>query len=493
MSALQGASTGRKNETDSTAISENSSGFSSILKLFYIYEVPSYGNNFFFTIGVYLLELFGVLALTGIIMLIFGPYWWDLTATGTFVRSIHLWAAEAFVTLMLIHFTVQLFTSAYRQKKLVWMIGTVLLLLVLLQYAFGTGLRGDFVSQWNDAEGADLWNGMGLGYWINPLNTGAVMGWHVAVLPLLLIVLIFTHYMLVKSKGLNKPYRKDIPYSMVAADHKAMYRRMVYVLAVVILFAIFLRAPYIPPLTIQSIAQSNPSIVATTLLEEFNQSSDTTTYLDTIDPYTFNTSVVYFIIPYNEYINSSINARNWLSAYFDESPAQRTQTFDSALSFFSSNWTFASATNSTNPLIESTASLVKLAQSGAYQQMLQGEVASGLNYTYVIRFLRDTGVLDSTASKYGLLFSQWGMLKVGSAWWQIGSYWLAPYDYLEVITNGIPWWNDIENGTIAVIFFAVLLLLPFIPGLRELPDKLKLYKVYWNRFTVPEMRKKKKR
>ena len=490
MPAKQEAKADSKNKLNSVA-AEKGSGFSSILKFFYINEVPSYGNNFFFTIGVYLLELFALLALTGIIMLIFGPYWWDLTAMGTFVRSIHLWAAEAFVTLILIHFTVQLFTSAYRQKKLVWMIGVVLLLLVFLEYAFGIGLRGDFVSQWNDKAGADLWNGMGLGYWVNPLNNGALLGWHVAIVPMLLIVLIFTHYMLVKSKGLNRPYRSDIPYSMVAADHKAMYRRMVYVLAVVILFAVFLRAPYIPPLTIQSIAQSNPSITATTLLNEFNQSSYTATYLDTIDPYTFNTSVVYFIIPYNEYINSSNNARNWLSAYFDESPAQRTQTFDSALSFFSRNWTFASAANSTNPLIESTASLVKLAQSGAYQQMLQGEVSSGLNYTYVIRFLSDTLVLQSTASKYGLRTSQWGMIKAGGTWWQIGSYWTAPYNYLEIITKGIPWWGDLENGVIAVLVFAVLLLLPYIPGLREIPDKLKLYKVFWNRFTVPEMRKKK--
>ena len=40
----------------------------------------------------------------------------------------------------------------------------------------------------------------------------------------------FGHYMLVKQKGLSKPYRKDIPYSMVPANHKTMYRRMVYVL-----------------------------------------------------------------------------------------------------------------------------------------------------------------------------------------------------------------------------------------------------------------------
>jgi len=470
----------------------NTSALSALMKFFYINEVPSYGNNFFFTIGVYLLELFAILATTGIIMLIFGPYWWDLTSAGAFVRSIHLWAAEAFVTLILLHFTVQLFTSAYRQKRLVWMIGVVLLLLVFLEYAFGIGLRGDFVSQWNDKAGADLWNGLGLGYWVNPLNNGALLGWHVAIVPLLLVVLIFTHYMLVKSKGLNKPYRSDIPYSMVPANHRSMYRRMVYVLAIVIVFAVFLRAPYIPPLTIQSVAQSSPGIMASTLLKELNQSSNTATYFDTIDPYAFNTSMVYFVKPYDEYINSSLGTRNWLSLYFMENPSQRTQTFDSAYRFFKGNWTFASASNSTNPLIESTASLVKLAQGGTYQQMLQGEVASGLNYTYVIRFLSDTRVLQSTATKYGLRTSQLGMIKAGGIWWQIGSYWTLPYNYLEIFTAGIPWWSDLENGVIAVVVFALLLFLPYIPGLRALPDKLRLYKVFWNRFTVPEMKKKRK-
>ena len=60
----------------------------SLTKFFYIKNIPSYGNNFFFTIGIYLLELFAILAVTGMIMLIFGPYWWDLTSAGTLLRSI---------------------------------------------------------------------------------------------------------------------------------------------------------------------------------------------------------------------------------------------------------------------------------------------------------------------------------------------------------------------------------------------------------------------
>ncbi|MGC8496035.1 MAG: cytochrome b N-terminal domain-containing protein [Candidatus Micrarchaeia archaeon] len=481
-----------KNGTEEEAGDTFKGSISSLLKFFYINEVPSYGNNFFFTIGVYLIELFGILAITGMIMLIFGPYWWDLTTWGTFVRSIHLWAAEAFVTLILIHFTVQLFTSAYRKKKIVWMIGVILLLLVFLEYAFGIGLRGDFVSQWNDKAGADLWNGMGLGYWVNPLNNGALLGWHVAIVPMLLIVLIFAHYMMVKSKGLNTPYRSDIPYTIVSANHKAMYRRMTYIFAIVMLFAIFLRAPYVPPLTIQSIANSSPSIMATTLLNELNQSSHTSTYLDTIDPYTFNTSEVYVSIPYEEYVKSYPGQKDWLSSYYAMNATQRSIELSSAYGFFDDNWTFANAFNSTNPLIETVASLVKSAQAGTYQQLLQGEAASGLDYTYVIRFLSDSRVLQSTARAYGLRTSQLGMIKAGGMWWQIGSYWVLPYNLLEIITAGIPWWGDLENGTLAIIVFAIFLFLPYIPYVRDIPDKLHLYKVFWNRYTVPEMKKGKK-
>lgn len=482
---------GKKPDIKKTDSSSILSEIRSFINFFYIKDVPSYGNNFFFTIGVYLLEIFGILAITGIIMAVFGPYWWDLTAVGAFIRSIHLWAAEAFVTLILIHLFVQFSTSAFKNKKLVWMIGSILLLLVLLEYAFGLGLRGDLVAQWNDKAGADLWNGLGLGYWVNPLDNGALLGWHIAILPILLLAIIFTHYMLVKKKGLNVPYRKDVPYSIVPADHRTMYKRMVYIFAIIMLFAIFLRAPYVPPLTIQSIAQQSPGIMAVTLLNEFNQSSYTAAYFDTIDPYTFNTSYVYFVAPYTEYVNSSYGMQNLLKKYYAENSSERNASLQYAFAYFENNGSINNAVNSSNLLISSTATLVRLAQGGIYQPLLQSEVASGLNYTYTIRFLSDTRVLQSTAKQYGLRTSQLGMIKAGGVWWQIGSYWVLPYNYLEIITSGISGWGDLENGVLAVFVFGLLIFLPYIPYLRDIPDKLKLYKIFWNKFTVPELKKKK--
>jgi ubiquinol-cytochrome c reductase cytochrome b subunit len=456
----------------------------------YIKYVPSYGNSFFFTIGIYLLELFVILAVSGMIMLIFGPFWWDTTAIGTFFRSVHLWAAEAFVTLMFIHLFVNFSTSAFKKKKLVWMIGSVILFLVLIEFAFGIGVQGGLLSQWNDKAGADLWNGLGLGFWVNPLNQGAVLGWHVAIIPILLLLLIFMHYSLVKKDGLSKPYRKDIPYKMVKADHKKMYKRMVYIFIIVIAFAFVFSSPYIAPLTISQATNSNPSGIATTLLQEFNFSSGTAVYLDSIDPYSFSTRAVYFTVPYSSYITFT-NKTNKLSTFFNENSSQQKEQFIQAYNYFSNNGSISSAITSSNPLISATASLTKMAESGEYQLVVQNESSSGLDETYVLRFLYDTGALTNAATKDGLRTSQWGMLRVGSPPWSI-QYWLIPYNALEIATVNIPWWNDLKNGLVAMIVFLILLLFPFIPYLNELPDKLKLYKLFWNKYTNPEMRKKKK-
>ena len=457
----------------------------------YIRTVPSYGNSFFFTIGVYLLELFAILAVTGMIMLVFGPYWWDLTAAGTFLSSVHLWAAEAFVTLMLLHLFVNFSTSAFKRKKLIWAIGSVMLMLVLLQFAFGIGIAGGLLSQWNDKAGADLWNGLGLGYWVNPLNNGAVLGWHVAIVPLLLAALIFTHYSLVRKKGISRPYRKDIRYSMVTTDHGKMYRRMAYVLVIVLLFGAFLRVPYVPPLTIAEAAHSNPGSVAVTILQEFNFSSGTAVYNNTIDPYTFNTRQVYVTVPYLELINVT-HSRNYEAEFLARNSSEQRALMAQAFAYFNGNGSVAGGANSTNPLIVMTASLTGMAEQGLYQSAVQDESASGLNYTYVIRFLSDSGALQGAASEYGMRVSQFGMLSVGKQPWYI-QYWLLPYNLLEISTRGIQWWGDLENGVLATVAFLALLSFPFIPYLNELPDRLGLYKLFWNRFTIPEMRRKARR
>jgi hypothetical protein len=489
---VKGIAKADEDKTKSQAQDSNNSIASDIKSLadfFYIKTVPSYGNNFFFTIGIYLLEIFAILAVTGIIMLVFGPYWWNLTAAGNFVQSVHLWAAEAFVTLIFLHLFVNLSTSAFKKKKIVWLLGSLVLLIVLLEFAFGVGVNGNFISQWNAKAGADLWNGLGFGYWINPLNAGAVLGWHVGIIPILLVILLLVHYLIVKQKGLSTPYRKDIPFSMVAANHKKMYIRMIYILIIILIFAALFRVPYIPPLTIQAAAQAYPNVVATTFLQEFNFSSHTATYFDSIDPYTFNTRSVYVTIPYEKYI-ALTNAPNEENIVLAENASAQNKTISEAFNYFESNNSIANALNSTNPLVVVAASLTQMASQGVYEPVLQSESSSGLNYTFVIRFLSDTRILQKEAHTYGIRTSQWGMLAVGTySIEKVSGYWLFPYNLMEIATSSISWWGDLQNGLVALIVFLVLMFLPYIPYLQDLPDKLGLYKLFWNRFTVPEIKK----
>ena len=477
-----------KPESNNTS---NISDIKSLIEFFYIKYVPSYGNSFFFTIGIYLLELFAILAITGMIMMIFGPSWPVTTALGNFVLSVHLWAAEAFIVLMLLHLFVNFSTSMFKNKKLVWMLGSLMLFLVLLEFAFGVVLPGDFVGQVNSRAGADLWNGMGLGFWINPLNHAAVLGWHIAIVPLLLVTLMFTHYMLVKRRGLSTPYRKDIPYSMVPTDHNSMYRRMVYIFVIILVFAIFLRAPFTPPMTAQNFASSTPSGFAMTLLSEFNHSSETATYLDTIDPYQFDTRTVYVTVPYLEYINTT-HLPNELNAFYAESMPEQNASIAKAFAYFNANGTVAGAINSSDPLISVIGTLTSISQGGLYGPILQSETAIGTNETYLLLFLSDSQAFSNKTTNNGLQVSQWGMLSLGNAWHHADiMFWLAPYNLMQIVMSHISWWNDLENGTVAILAFAMLMFLPYIPYFRDVPDRLKLYKLFWNRFTVPEMRKNK--
>ncbi len=469
------------------------SDFRDFVQSLYIMKVPSYGNSFFYSLGFLLLTVFALLALTGIIMVFFGPFWWDMNPIGVFVRSIHFWAAEAFLLLLALHLFTVFSTSAFRTKKLIWIIGSAMLLLVMLQFAFGIGIRGDFVSQWNDLSAADLWNGAGLGYWVNPINFGALYGWHIAIVPITLLALMGTHYLMVKKKGISKPYRKDIPYKMVDADHKKMYLRGIFVILVILVFSFLFRASYVSPVTIASVAKSNYSVMAMTLLSEFNASSGTATYLDTIDPYAISTRQVFVSSPYAKYLKANPNAVNEEAIFNSEPNSTQKKNIKLAAEYFGSGGILNVSQSNANPLIPLISALVFMARSGLYDSALNGEAGSYLDTTYQLRFLSDTGVMDQYATQYGLQYSQWGVIKGTSGWWPPGLWLAAPYNYLEMTLINTDPNQDRDGFLISLSTFIVLILFPFIPFVNTLPDKLKLYKLFWNRFTIPEMKKKGKR
>jgi hypothetical protein len=447
----------------------------------YIHTLPSYGNKIFFALGFLTLTSLLMLIVSGVVLAFMGQQWWLSVPLGIYARSVHLWSVQAFIFLLIMHFLVVLATGGYRPpRRMVWVFGAIIFCLALIQTEFGYGLRGDFASQFRAVSGADFWNGAYIGYWLNPLNYTQSFVIHVAIIPLAILGLFAAHYLLEHAFGISKPYRADVKYTMVAADHRAMYRRGVFLAVLILGLALFFHSPYVPAVKIADVARTDPGLVATTLVAELDHSSDTATYLDSIDPYTFDTAQVFVQVPYQQLAASSGGPDAW-QAYSSESSEARQADLAEARAFTSSTDPQTYAT-STNPVIAMLKTLVPAARSGLYESIVSGENPS-INSTYTLRFLSDMSVPEGKASTLNMDTEQWGMIKdeTGSVWGPPpGSWWFLPL----ALSNSI---FDLPNnpngdriaGEILGCIMLIFISFPYIPYLNRLPEKLNIAPLIW--------------
>jgi hypothetical protein len=131
------------------------------------------------------------------------------------------------------------------------------------------------------------------------------------------------------------------------------------------------------------------------------------------------------------------------------------------------------------PVPEFINELTDMARTGALDAVLnnQGDFYT-TNYTLPLLFLEDGNYLSNQATHQHLSGSQWGMMNEtgnypGQAWLWLYTFWYQ-----------IPPFNSSGNGDILVWALMMLLtlllaLVPFIPGLRSIPRKVKIYKLIW--------------
>ncbi len=446
-----------------------------------IKDVPSYGNKFFYSLGFLSMISFLTLVVTGTVMALYGPTWWLTSGLGTYTRSVHLWATQAFVLFIILHLLVVFFTSGFRKpRRLTWVLGVLMLFVVLAETEFGYVLRGDYSSQWRGLQGADFYNGGGLGNFINPLNFGQIYGIHIVVVPLTLLGLLFLHYLLVRVLGIAKPYRKDIQTRTIPANHSLLFVRGGVLVVLILVLALILPSPYIKPTTIQSVAQQDPLLIGKTLVAEFDGSSDTATYLDNIDPYTYSTRAIYISAPYEQYRAAQPSQPDELAIFNAEPDSVQSRQLKDVSDYYSQDSPDAHK-KPVSPVTKVVGVLVRMAQTGLYEPALaaansgNGRADSS---TYPTRFLADTGVLEDKATVLGITTDQYGMVREekGST---PGAWWLVPIGLLNhtVLSN-----DDNGDRDAAIIFGSLILSMlafPFIPYLNQLPDKLKVYKLIW--------------
>ncbi|HVS58151.1 MAG TPA: cytochrome b N-terminal domain-containing protein [Candidatus Saccharimonadales bacterium] len=441
-----------------------------------IQDVPAYANKLFYSLGFLSMTSFMVLIATGVVMAIYGPDWWLTSTVGHYFRSIHLWATQAFVLFVILHLLIVFFSSGFKKpRRLTWVLGALMFLFVMAEAEFGYVLRDDFSSQWRSLQGADLYNGTGLGWWLHNINYRQIYGIHIVVVPAVLLGLLFMHYLLVRVLGIAKPYRKEVHVPTVKANHTVLFARGGVLVGLILLLAVVFPSPFLRPDTIQEVAQQDPALMGQTLMQEYTRSSDTSTYVDNIAPYTFNTRQVYVAQPYAQLVAAE-HTPNLLQQYGAEPAAQQSNQLKEAQTYFDK--TYPGDLNGSNPLEQVVSSLVDMASAGLYQPTLNSADPSGDQTSYALRFLADTGVLDTRAQSLNITTDQYGMLHEESGH-APGAWWLAPIGLLDHTLLANDSNGDRDGAIIVGGFFLLLIALPYIPGLNRLPEVFRLNKFIW--------------
>lgn len=455
-------------------------GVIKLIRIIMIEEVPSYANKIFYSLGFLSMISLFMLIFSGIILVFFGPNWWLTTSAGVLVRSIHLWSAQSFVVFMMLHILIVFLTSGYKPpRRFVWIFGSLMFFFALIEAEFGYVLRNDFSSQWRSLQAADLYNGSGLGNLINNLNYAQIYGIHIIIIPFLILGLLFFHYGLVRLRGIATPYKKDFKYKIVKADHRVLFLRGFILFCVIIFLAIIFPSPIIAPVTIQQIANQDPSLMANTLISELNHKSNTANYFDTINPYQFDTKKIYVESPYSQYEILQQDSTNMLIVFNKENLQLQNQNIEFAKYYFDNKGPIDTSPNFSNPVIPIISTLLLMGKSSLYESSLRNEANTGNNPTYILRFLSDSGVMDYNAEKLKITTQQYGMLREEKGILPPGAWWLAPLGLMNntILKNDNN--QDRDGAVILGIFMLLFIAFPYIPLLNQIPNKLGIYKLIW--------------
>lgn len=475
-------------------LDKKTNALKTLLDLVYLHTLPAYGNSIFYGLGFLAFTALSMLLATGTVLAVMGTTWWLHSSWGIYLRSVHLWSVQALIAVLVLHMLVAFTTSAFKApRRMIWVFGATMFCLILIQTEFGYGLRGDFSSQFRAVSGADFWNGAYLGHILNPLSTMQEYALHISIIPITILLLFIGHFLLIKRYGIAKPYRADVSYRMVPADHTIMWARGAALVFAILVLAGFFPSPYVEPVTIASVAQADQHKVAKALFDEFARSSDTATYLDSIDPYTFDTRDVYVVRPYEMMVTASGGTDAWkiFSAaspddqqrYIDEA-SKRYPDDPGAASTDASSTAGTSDATSSDPILAMINTLEPATSNGLYEAMLNDEQPSA-NYTYSLRFLNDMSALEDRATELGFSTEQGGMAKDENGHLFApapGSWWLSP---LWALNSAFDLPNNDHGDRIAAEIFGLVMLLlitfPYIPYLNRIPEWLHIAPFIWRR------------
>jgi hypothetical protein len=484
---------------------------------------PAYVASWVYVFGVATLAALGIAIASGLAIALGGVDWWHTNPVGHFFNSLHLWSVELFMAFMVIHLWGKFWMAAWRGRRaLTWITGVVAFLASVVECFTGYLSQQNFDSQWISTSGKDAINATGLGAFFNLLNFGQMLLWHVVLLPLVLVAIAGIHVLLVRVRGVSHPLpalrsrgraerraaaKADAaewrgptkPYDIVKEATVAS----LIVLLLVVLMAALLSSPDVPPVTIASWAKVAPADFLGTAASELAGTSETATYGP---PYNHGTASVqsvggvswelltgvlepihpaqsFVLSPLSKVAPADPQLAVSLDAYRAASNSQRHSWANAYLKavvhvvFRAGAPVIPRAADGPVPTLLATE--LTLARSGALDaDLLAQHPFYGTDFTKPLLFLEDGNYFASKAAAQHLSGAQWGVMN------ETGSYPGQPWLWLYTIWYQLPGLStspDIDLIAIYLTGVATLLLLavPFLPGLRDIPRVVPVHRLVW--------------
>ncbi len=168
---------------------------------------PGYVASWIYVFGVSALASLVLVIGSGIVLTVGGVAWWHSSSVGHFVNSLHLWSVEFFFATMVIHLWGKFVMASWRGGRgLTWLTGAFSFFVSIGTAFTGYLIQTNFDSQWISTQAKDGLNSAGIGAAFNVMNFGQMVLYHVALLPLGVLVMVGLHVVLVRRRGVVPPF-----------------------------------------------------------------------------------------------------------------------------------------------------------------------------------------------------------------------------------------------------------------------------------------------
>ena len=274
------------------------------------------------------------------------------------------------------------------------------------------------------------------------------------------------------------------------------------VLALVVLLTILLSSPDLKPSTVQAWSRGDPVDFVTTATTELDGSSESGSYGPPYNHASGSVQHAWFLHPQRWFgVSHPVNsAQDFVLAPLRSITGQpalkaAVTTYETAAANQQAAWTTAyekglakaSATSSDSisvpsgnygPLPTMMTGLLNFAQSGGLDgALLTSKQFYQTDYTKPLLFMADGGVLSNRAQQQHLLGNQWGMMNETGSY--PGQVWLWLYTFWYQIK---PFQGANADLLVILVMGALslgLVLVPFLPGVRDIPRRIPIYKLIW--------------